>query len=144
MRRLRATLALAGLGAGRVVSAAAADPASCGASLDTTSRLLAEAPGWQVAFSPKPAPLTVGRHFSIDLAVCPKDPATRVVAVRIDADMPAHRHGMNYAAKVTALGGNRHRADGLMFHMPGRWRFLFELTLADGQVARLAREVEVQ
>lgn len=144
MRRLRAALALAGLGAGAAVAAAAPAAGSCGASLDKQARLLAEAPGWQVAFAPKPAPLTVGRHFAIDLTVCATDPAARVVAVRVDADMPAHRHGMNYAAKVSALGGDRHRADGLMFHMPGRWRFIFELTLADGQVARLTREVELQ
>ena len=144
MNGLRSAMLVAGLGAGFAAGAAAQGPASCGASLDTRTRLLAEVPGWQVAFAPKPAPIAVGRHFSVELAVCPRDPSARVTAVRVDAEMPAHRHGMNYAAKVSALGGDRHRADGLMFHMPGRWRFIFELTGADGQVVRLTRDVELQ
>jgi hypothetical protein len=49
------------------------------------------------------------------------------VALRVDADMPAHRHGMNYRTTVTALGDGRFRAEGLMFHMAGRWRLLFDL-----------------
>ena len=144
MKGLRSALLLVWLGTGVAAGAAAQGPASCGAALDAKARLLAKAPGWQVTFVPKPAPIVVGRHFSLELAVCPRDPAARVTAVRVDADMPAHRHGMNYAAQVSALGGDRYRADGLMFHMPGRWRFIFELTLADGQVARLTREVELQ
>lgn len=143
MKGRRSALLVAWFGAGAAAGAAAQGTAGCGATLDAKARALAEAPGWQVAFVPKPAPIVVGRHFSVELAVCPRDPAARVTAVRVDADMPAHRHGMNYAAKVTALGGDRHRADGLMFHMPGRWRFIFELTGADGQVVRLTREVEL-
>ena len=41
--------------------------------------------------------------------------------------MPEHRHGMNYAPSVTRLGPQRWRAEGLMFHMPGKWEFIFEL-----------------
>jgi hypothetical protein len=29
---------------------------------------------------------------------------------------------MNYRPTIRALGGDRYAADGLMFHMPGRWR----------------------
>lgn len=132
-----------GLGIGLAAIAAPPATATCGTALDAKTRLLAVAPGWQVAFAPRPAPLAAGRHFSVELVVCPRAEAARVASVRVDADMPAHRHGMNYAAQVTALGGDRHRADGLMFHMPGRWRFLFDLTLEDGRTVRLMREVDV-
>ena len=57
-------------------------------------------------------------------------------SLAVDADMPAHRHGMNYRASVTALGDGRFRADGLMFHMAGRWRILFDLPASDVTPAR--------
>ena len=35
---------------------------------------------------------------------------------------------MNYRPSVVAAGGERYRAQGLMFHMPGRWVMTFELS----------------
>ena len=84
------------------------------------------------------APLRVGEHFVMEFAVCPAPEA-----VRVDAWMPAHRHGMNYKAGVTALGGGRYRAEGLMFHMAGQWEFVFELR-AGGAIERLAHGVRVE
>ena len=51
--------------------------------------------------------------------------------------MPAHKHGMNYAPSLKPLGPGRWRAEGLMFHMPGRWEFVFEIDAA-GKTDRLA------
>ena len=82
--------------------------------------------------------LRVGEHFALELAVCPA-PAE----LRVDAWMPEHRHGMNYRASVTALGGGRYRAEGLLFHMPGRWEFLFELRGA-GATERFAHAVRIE
>ena len=39
---------------------------------------------------------------------------------------------MNYRPSVMAAGGERYRAQGLMFHMPGRW--VIEIELSDGVV----------
>ena len=58
--------------------------------------------------------------------------------VAVDAWMPEHRHGMNYRPTVTRLAPGRWRAEGLMFHMPGRWELVFTV---DGE--RLARELVV-
>jgi len=82
--------------------------------------------------------LRVGEHFALELAVCPAPDE-----LRVDAWMPAHRHGMNYRPSILALGGGRYRAEGLMFHMPGRWEFLFELR-ADGASERFAHAVRVE
>ena len=78
------------------------------------------------------------RHFALELAVCP--PPERL---QVDAWMPAHRHGMNYRPTVRHLGGSRYRAEGLLFHMPGRWEFLFELR-AGGETERFAHAVRVE
>jgi cytochrome c peroxidase len=53
--------------------------------------------------------------------------------------MPEHRHGMNYAPAVKPLGPGRWRAEGLMFHMPGKWEFLFEVRGA-GNTDRLVSQ----
>ncbi len=119
--RPAAALALLGTLAG------AAAQAACGDSLPAAHRLLAEAEGWQVAFAPRPGPVPLGRHFALDIVVCAPAGQPLPSTLAVDADMPAHRHGMNYRATVTALGDGRFRADGLMFHMAGSWRFLFDL-----------------
>jgi len=61
----------------------------------------------------------------------------------VDAWMPEHRHGMNYKPSVVALGAGRYRADGLMFHMSGRWEFVFEVRTA-GKIERLAHSVRLE
>jgi cytochrome c peroxidase len=48
--------------------------------------------------------------------------------------MPEHRHGMNYAPEVKPLGPGRWRAEGLMFHMPGKWEFVFEVRAAIARI----------
>jgi hypothetical protein len=57
--------------------------------------------------------------------------------------MPAHRHGMNYRAHVAAKGEGRYLAEGLLFHMPGRWQFAFDIE-RPGRVERLTHDVVVQ
>lgn len=123
--------------------------AACGDDLPAAHRQLTDlrpdAGGWQIAFAPRPAPLPAGRHFALDIVVCPPPGAVAPAALVVDADMPAHRHGMNYRASVTALGGGRFRADGLMFHMSGHWQLLFDLPAADGRPARrLTRKIDLR
>ena len=108
-----------------VAFGASAAPGGCGAQLDGAARQVAEQGGLTVVFAPRTWPLPVGRHFALDIAVCAAPGTALPASLRVDADMPAHRHGMNYKPTVQALGGGRFVAEGLMFHMPGRWRFLF-------------------
>jgi hypothetical protein len=71
-----------------------------------------------------PALPPLARFFAVDFAVCGRDGGT-VRAVRIDATMPEHGHGMNYRPTVQPQGNGRFRADGLLLHMPGRWQLSF-------------------
>ena len=79
----------------------------------------------------------VGKHFSVDIAACAKS-GPPPQALKIDATMPEHRHGMNYRPEVKRTGPGRWQADGLMFHMPGKWELVF---IVEGE--RLARELIV-
>ena len=83
-----------------------------------------ESPRFVLTF--KPGPVAVSKHFAVDVAACAKSgPAPKTL--KVDAHMPAHRHGMNYRPQVKPAGAGRWRAEGLLFHMPGAWEFLFEI-----------------
>lgn len=103
----------------------------------------AEASGWVIRFAPQPQALPLNRHFALQGQVCPPPGAGPARALRVDADMPAHRHGMNYRARTTLGDDGRFEAQGLLFHMPGRWRLLFDLQTADGPL-RLQHEIEMR
>ena len=127
--------AIAGLAAGSALG--------CGEALGSDVQRI-EQPPFVVAYRSTPAPIPVGRHFVIDFVLCARDGATLPAEVRVDATMPEHRHGMNYRPSVQARGDGLFRADGLMFHMPGRWELVFEWRDAGGAVRRLAQPVIVQ
>lgn len=135
-------LAIAGFFAIAGTSAHGAAADDCAAALKAPRALRAEADGYAIAFVPRPAPLATGRHFALDIAVCPPSGAPAPKGLAVDADMPAHQHGMNYRASVTARSRGLYRAEGLMLHMPGRWRFIFDVAL-DGRSVRVTREVDV-
>lgn len=118
--------------------------AACGEQLTAHDRLLAEGSGWQVAFAPRSGAIRVGQPFALDLIVCGNGATAGAPRVQVDADMPAHKHGMNYRPVVTSSGERSYLAEGLMFHMPGRWRFLIDIETAPGLAVRLSREIELQ
>jgi cytochrome c peroxidase len=94
-----------------------------------------ESPRYVLAFKEKD-PVEVGRHFTVEIATCSKPGNPEPENLKVDAHMPEHRHGMNYAPSVAKLGPGRWRAEGLMFHMPGKWELVFELR-SHGRTDRL-------
>lgn len=77
----------------------------------------------QGAWRPEHGPLAVGRPFALLVTLCP----AQARLMRVDATMPEHRHGMNYRPTLTPLGDGSWRAEGLMFHMAGRWELRFDV-----------------
>ncbi len=128
MEKRRDRLRFAAAAAGLIFAGAAS---ACEPGLQGT-RL--ESARFVLAF--KPEAVSVAQHFSMDVAVCAK---TSLVpeSIKVDAHMPEHRHGMNYAPEVKPVGPGRWRAQGLMFHMPGKWEFVFEIRAA-GKSDRMA------
>jgi len=118
-------------------SATAAD--RCGTALGAASAR-AESTHYSIVFRTVPARVAVGRAFALEAQVCAKDGAVQPAGLRVDAHMPAHRHGMNYRPTVVAEGAGRFRAEGLLFHMPGRWQFLFDLE-APGMHERVTKDL---
>ncbi len=94
------------------------------------------AAGVQAWWRAEPAPLRVGQAFALVVTLCP----AQTQLLRVDAHMPEHRHGMNYRPTLQPLGGGRWRAEGLLWHMPGRWELVLE-TMLDEQRVRLSQNV---
>jgi hypothetical protein len=95
-----------------------------------------------VAFRPEPLRIEVGQPFSLLLNVCTRrnNPAELVA---VDAQMPEHRHGMNYRPTIVSAGEGRFRAEGLVFHMPGRWELDIDVR-AGSETERLSHEIIVK
>lgn len=110
------------------------DPAgACVAGLEGEGGRQATSGDVRVVFRLDPTGISLSEPFGVDLAAC--NAAGRPLeVVRVDAQMPEHRHGMNYEPSLRAVDGGRTRADGLLFHMPGRWQFTFEVK--DGAAIR--------
>lgn len=131
-------LALAALALSLIPAAARACPPPAG--FDAQGRI--ESSSAVVLYRTAPPAIEVGQLFTVEAVVCPGGPAA-VALVHVDARMPDHRHGMNYRPRVMARGDGRYVAEGLLFHMPGRWQLLFELQ-GGGRTEHLAADLVVE
>jgi hypothetical protein len=50
---------------------------------------------------------------------------------------------MNYRPRVSARGDGLYVAEGLLFHMPGRWQLLFDVECG-GRMERLEAEIDLE
>ena len=91
---------------------------------------------WTAWWRSEPAPIPVSAHFSIRFHLC--GPPVDRIGVR--GWMPDHRHGMNYRSAVT-LNGLSGTAEGLLFHMPGRWELILDVRGAAGREKLIAETV---
>lgn len=76
-----------------------------------------------LAWRSVPRDIAVGRPFVLLVRLCPADAQLSA----LDATMPEHRHGMNYKPSLKPLGAGRWRAEGLLWHMSGRWELRFDV-----------------
>jgi hypothetical protein len=106
-----------------------------------------ESERYMLAYRTKPEKIAVSQHFAVELVVCPKAGQPAPEGVRVDGFMPEHNHGMNYKASVTPAvkpaASGRYDAAGLMFHMPGKWDFIFEVR-GGGKTDRMTHAVILQ
>lgn len=97
---------------------------------------------YTLAWRAQPA-IHVGEFFALEVALCSREGQPRVSTLRVDAQMPQHRHGMNYRASVRPQGPDRFVVEGLLLHMPGRWEFTFDVNAgADRESLRADVQVE--
>lgn len=122
---------------------AASDGGACAqAALAQGARRL-ESQRLVLVYRTRPQPVRVGERFSVEASLCPRPAGATVERLAIDATMPEHRHGMNYAPVLRAEGPHGWVADGMLFHMPGRWQISFDVRLA-GRSERLDADLDVR
>ena len=126
---LPAAGALCGLALAAVLAASPAARAACDAGPGV---LRGHTPKVALAFRTTPPAIRVGELFSLQAEVCPQE-GVSVTGLKVDAGMPAHRHGMNYQPRVSSPGPGKYAATGLMFHMPGQWQFTFDVETPAGR-----------
>ncbi|MBJ19116.1 MAG: hypothetical protein CL933_06780 [Deltaproteobacteria bacterium] len=104
--------------------------------------LLSNDGSWLVRWRTEPVEIPLNAPFHIELQVLPADgshpPAE--LSLQVDAAMPHHRHGMNRVPRMIDQGGGGFRAEGMLFHMEGRWELYFDVS--DGPLTERA-QVEV-
>ncbi len=97
---------------------------------------------WRVAWRSVPAPVPLNTPFAVEAWLRPAggdgswegdtwdggaagDVQPSLV---IDAGMPHHQHGMNRTPELSRLPDGGFRADGMLFHMPGAWTLVFDVS----------------
>ena len=96
-----------------------------------------------LVYRPVPQTVAVGAPFSVRVTVCAKSQDAPAESLAVDALMPEHRHGMNYSPRITRVGTQRFDADGMLFHMPGHWRLVFDVRSA-GVTGRMFDDLQVR
>jgi hypothetical protein len=132
------TRAVAGFAAALAAASASAAPCAPPAGFTPSGR--AESRDTVVLYRTIPSKVVIGKHFAVDAVVCPN---ATLSGLRVDAQMPEHRHGMNYHPRVAPKGEGRYLAEGLLFHMPGRWQFVFDVE-RPGRTDRLTADLVVE
>lgn len=121
----------------------AADPPRCPFTLVERLGRLISGNGVDIAWRPMPAPIATGKPFAVEFEVCPRGAQREIGRMVVDAVMPDHRHGMNYRPTLSGQPGGVMRADGLVFHMPGRWQLIFDVQIG-GQAQRITEDIVVR
>ncbi|BBK38111.1 hypothetical protein STAQ_31890 [Allostella sp. ATCC 35155] len=122
---------------------AAAAAADCGATLGEADVRRIERPRYTLAFRPEPAEFELGEVFRLRIVLCGRAGAPAPDLVRLDAWMPEHGHGMNYAPLLSREADGSWRADGMVFHMAGRWEITFDVG-TPSRTERLVAEEAVE
>ncbi len=94
---------------------------------------------WRVLVDGKESELPiVRRRFTIELSIeSTRSPRDLPMSVMVDAQMPEHGHGMNIAPTILLEKSGKCRADGMLFHMSGRWEV--DVDIDDGTTIERAQ-----
>jgi hypothetical protein len=89
--------------------------------------------------------IQISQPFSVSLIVC--GPLAANARVSLDASMPTHGHGMNYAPVHTVVEQSddvQHvEVHGLVLHMPGDWQWQVDV-IQDNEKKVLTRDFSIQ
>ena len=116
--------------------------ADCRASESTSlpAEAVTEGGAFRLSLQSAPTPVPVNALFEILVTVdasAARDDSSNPVWLRANAEMPAHKHGMNTRVIVEQLGDGKFLLKGFLFHMRGEWLITFDV--AKGRVNEQAK-----
>jgi hypothetical protein len=88
-----------------------------------------------VVAEPTPDPIPFNEYFSVSVSVLDGPDGTLLndsLDVLVDANMPAHNHGMNEAPTMSLSDEGYFQADGLKWFMTGEWELEIYITDTNG------------
>lgn len=151
-RNAEALLAAAWPAGGPAPAAGNPEPPSCAQAGNGVRSLQGKAA--RLVYRTEPAEIALGEPFRLLARLCPRAEARAGVRTKagadsgagarlsVDATMPEHRHGMNYTPRL-AQSPDGLVADGLLFHMAGRWQLVVEAREGDA-VERFADDIVIR
>jgi hypothetical protein len=109
-----------------------------------TRQLVTDAGAFTLDLTTSPQPIRLNETFELTVVVHPVSPEARgPVSVTVEANMPAHRHGMNTRPQREQLDAETFLFRGLLLHMAGEWDVALEVAqgrVRDRATGRLAIE----
>ncbi len=101
--------------------------------VDSLTQTLLQGHKASVLFERPSSSIKVSQAFNLKARICPTEDGASVIRATVDATMPEHQHGMNYKPKIRLAadpaqqgsGVQLLNAQGLVFHMPGKWQIEF-------------------
>ena len=116
--------------------------ADCPLDLGRGAGLVIFSDHYMIAFRPEPLRIEVGEPFALLFNVCTKagNPGELVA---VDAQMPEHKHAMNYQPSIVSKGDGRFRAEGLVFHMAGHWELSIDVRAGE-ETERLTHDYYIK
>ncbi|MDP1750419.1 MAG: hypothetical protein Q8L22_13250 [Reyranella sp.] len=112
--------------------------ADCPLDLGRGSGLVIFSDHYMIAFRPDPLRIEVGEPFALLFNVCTKSGSAGEL-VAVDAQMPEHKHTMNYHPSIVSKGDGRFRVEGLVFHMAGHWELSIDVRAGE-EIERLTHD----
>lgn len=118
-------------------SALASGP--CSTDNHTTHAMVFSSEDFEILAIPDPVKIEVGTEFGLNIYLC----GTEDIEIsKVDARMPKHGHGMNYAPKLEAGSKAHVSAKPLLFHMPGLWEIAINVKSQSGNQT-LTNEIQI-
>ena len=96
---------------------------------------------WDVIVSSSTDTWPLNEYFDLLITVT-RGPSTPA-AIRADASMPAHRHGMNVQVDTVQTGPHRWVTQDMLLHMPGDWLLTVDLIDDAGVLHRATMPIMV-
>lgn len=99
-----------------------------------------------VTYETVPNPIRLNEPFTLLFDVRPRESSLSrpgELGVEVDARMPAHFHGMTRLPKFSRRKDGSYVAEGMLFHMPGRWEVYVDITQGP-KVERAQWQVDLQ